>query len=97
VTSKVVQLIPRPEPDRGDDDAPVAIGATAVYTVKEVSTLLTLSLGSTYALIRQGAIPALRLGGRWVVPKRRFHAWLDGLSEDADQQAPTGTDGRGWR
>jgi excisionase family DNA binding protein len=49
----------------------------AVYTVKEVSQLLAVSLGGTYALVRAGRIPAIKLGGRWVIPKRRFHAWLE--------------------
>lgn len=56
----------------------------AVYTVPEVADLLCLSRGSTYAMLRTGQIPALRLGSRWVIPKRRFHSWLD------DQ--PTGGD-----
>jgi excisionase family DNA binding protein len=43
--------------------------------------MLSLSLGSTYALVRTGDIPAKKMGGRWVIPKRRFHAWLDDLPE----------------
>ncbi|MGH3628426.1 MAG: helix-turn-helix domain-containing protein [Sciscionella sp.] len=49
----------------------------AVYTVKEVAYLLSLSLGNAYELVRDGTIPAERLGRRWVVPRKRFHAWLD--------------------
>lgn len=49
----------------------------AVYSVPEVARLLSLSLGSTYALLREGEIPARKLGARWVIPKKRFHAWLD--------------------
>lgn len=78
--SPVVRLVPRN-------------GATIVepvtYTVREVAKLLGLSLGSTYALVRDGTIPATRLGGRWVIPRTRFHAWLDAATE-----CPvTGTDG----
>ncbi|MBV9447501.1 MAG: helix-turn-helix domain-containing protein [Streptosporangiaceae bacterium] len=54
----------------------------AVYTVAEVAQLLALSRGTAYALVRDGTIPALRLGGRWVVPGTRFHAWLDSLEDD---------------
>jgi excisionase family DNA binding protein len=50
-----------------------------VYTVAEVSELLALSLGSTYTLVREGSIPAVRMGGRWLIPKKRFHTWLDSL------------------
>jgi excisionase family DNA binding protein len=56
----------------------------AVYTVVEVAQLLSLSRGTAYALVRDGTIPALRLGGRWVVPRARFHAWLDSLEDDKD-------------
>lgn len=59
----------------------------AVYTVKEVAHMLSLSLGGTYALVRDGTIPSLKMGGRWVIPKRRFHAWLDGLAV-ADDPGP---------
>jgi excisionase family DNA binding protein len=51
----------------------------AVYNVREVSQMLSISLGGTYQLCRDGKIPALKLGGRWVVPKARFHTWLDNL------------------
>lgn len=49
----------------------------AVYNVREVSAMLSISLGGTYQLCRDGTIPALKLGGRWVIPKARFHNWLD--------------------
>ena len=64
----------RPEPPSA---AVAEHDESGVYTVKEVSRYLRLSLGGTYALIRSGEIPARKLGGRWVVPKRRFAAWLD--------------------
>jgi excisionase family DNA binding protein len=54
----------------------------AVYTVVEVAQLLSLSRGTAYALVRDGTIPALRLGGRWVVSRARFHAWLDSLEDE---------------
>jgi excisionase family DNA binding protein len=55
-------------------------------TVKEVAYLLTLSLGNTYELIRAGTIPAHRLGRRWVIPRARFHAWLDSLTVEPEPQ-----------
>lgn len=55
----------------------------AVYTVTEVARLLSLSRGTTYALVRDGTIPARRLGCRWVISRAQFHAWLDGLREEA--------------
>ncbi len=63
------------------------------YTVRQVATLLGLSLGSTYALVRDGTIPATRLGGRWVIPRTRFHTWLDTIADaPADAVSATGTD-----
>jgi excisionase family DNA binding protein len=72
---------------------PGAVPATpppplAVYTVQEVAHLLGLALGGTYTLIREGTIPAIKAGGRWVVPKKRFHAWLDGVEDQADEPDP---------
>jgi excisionase family DNA binding protein len=52
-----------PGPATSGDVVPFG-GGSAVYTVKEVSQYLRLSLGGTYALIRSGEIPALKLGGR---------------------------------
>ena len=60
-----------------------AVGTPATYTVKEVATLLGLSLGGTYQAIRAGEIPAKRIRGRWIVPRHRFHAWLDAQDNDA--------------
>lgn len=64
----------RPRPNRG----------RLVYTVQEVADMLGLGLGGTYTLIREGTIPALKIGGRWVVPKNRFHTWLDGVDDQTD-------------
>jgi excisionase family DNA binding protein len=53
----------------------------AVYTVQEVAELLGLALSGTYVLLREGTIPAMRVGSRWLIPKKRFHAWLESLGE----------------
>jgi excisionase family DNA binding protein len=53
----------------------------AVYTVREVAELLGIHLGGAYELVRSGAIPAERLGRRWVIPCARFEAWLSGTGE----------------
>jgi excisionase family DNA binding protein len=86
VTATVLTFTPRT--DRGHATTPPGPATPpptpitrAVYTVAEVAELLDLSLGSTYALVRTGDIPAKKMGGRWVIPKRRFHAWLDDLPE----------------
>lgn len=52
------------------------------YTVEEVAALLGIARGVAYESVRSGEIPATRVGRRWLVPRRRFHAWLDGASQD---------------
>jgi excisionase family DNA binding protein len=64
--------------------------AAAVYTVAQVALLLDLSLGSTYTLIRAGEIPAKKMGARWVIPKRRFHLWLDTDDQTARRNTEDG-------
>jgi excisionase family DNA binding protein len=87
--TKVIAFVPRTResaessPDDGDTFV-LSMGERAVYTVKEVAHLLSLSLGGTYALVRDGTIPAKKMGGRWVVPKRRFHVWLDSCIDSPD-------------
>jgi excisionase family DNA binding protein len=73
----VVALVPRARDD-------TTASKRAVYTVVEVAQLLSLSRGSAYALVRNGTIPAVRLGSRWVVPRTRFHAWLDSLVDQTN-------------
>lgn len=80
----VVRLVPR---------TAATVIEPVTYTVREVAKLLGLSLGSTYVLVRDGTIPATRLGGRWVIPRNRFHTWLDAVTEPA----ATGTDLGGRR
>lgn len=63
-----------------DPDDPISyndVPGSQVYTVRQVATLLGINLGVTYELIRHGEIPAKRLGRRWVIPRRLFHAWLN--------------------
>jgi excisionase family DNA binding protein len=51
---------PRPPPT---DDTSVR-----VYTVAETAKILRLGLTKTYDNILSGRIPAIKLGGRWLVP-----------------------------
>jgi excisionase family DNA binding protein len=68
------------------------------YTVRQVAALLGLSLGSAYTLVRDGTIPATRLGGRWVIPRTRFHTWLDTITDQSrDTLSATGTETYGRR
>lgn len=71
------------EQDTSPADVEVPAGRL-VYTVAEVSALLSLSLGGTYALVRSGGIPARKLGGRWVIPIRAFEDWLNDCTQLPD-------------
>jgi excisionase family DNA binding protein len=68
---------PKSRPERGE----LASVTRLTYTVDEVAYLLNLSRGITYQYVREGVIPAEGVGRRWVISRRRLHAWLDGLSE----------------
>ena len=39
--------------------------------------VLDLSRGNAYRYVREGVIPAKRVGRRWMVPRKTFHAWLE--------------------
>ena len=74
----------KPDADDPDDESEYVIeDDRAVYTVRQVAWLLSLSVGTTYELLRAGEIPATRLGSRWIIPRVRFHAWLDSCAEGA--------------
>jgi excisionase family DNA binding protein len=51
------------------------------YTVDEVAVLLGIARCVAYQYVRTGVIPAERIGRRWLVPRKRLHAWLDGRPE----------------
>ena len=48
------------------------------YSVPEASRLLGLSPRHGYELCRRGELPALRLGGRWIIPRGRLEEMLAG-------------------
>lgn len=52
-----------------------------IYSVDEVAALLGIARGVAYESVRNGSIPATRVGRRWLVPRKRFHAWLDGADQ----------------
>ena len=70
---------------RFDPADPISVSdlpGTEIYTVAQVARMLNMNVGSVYQLLRDGVIPAKRLGRRWIVPRRRFHQWLDELSNE---------------
>ena len=65
-----------------DHDLP----ARAVYTVEDVAAMLGLARCIAYARVRDGSIPARKIGHRWVISKAAFHAWLDGDGRSAGRR-----------
>ena len=49
-----------------------------VYTVAETAKILRLGLTKTYENIISGRIPAIKLGGRWLVPHEALIRLLQG-------------------
>jgi|SRR6516165_7584439 len=50
-----------------------------VYTVAETAKILRLGLTKTYDNIISGRIPAIKLGGRWLVPHEALVRLLQGV------------------
>jgi excisionase family DNA binding protein len=50
--------------------------APDLMTVKECASLLRITLHKAYELVKAEEIPAIRLGGRWRIPKARLIADL---------------------
>jgi excisionase family DNA binding protein len=50
-----------------------------VMQVKEVAAVLRLGKNKTYALIKDGTIPHIKLGRKVLVPKKKVLALLDNL------------------
>ena len=70
---------------RFDSADPVSVKdlpGLAIYTAPHVARMLSINVGTVYQLLRDGVIPAKRLGRRWVIPRKRFHEWLDGLEQE---------------
>jgi len=76
VSANVVLL----DVSRVDPSDPISVNdrpGTEIYTVSQVARMLNMNLGTIYQLLRNGVIPAKRLGRRWVISRNRFHEWLD--------------------
>ncbi len=52
------------------------------YTVIETAKLLGVGKTRVYEGVADGTIPAIRLGGRWIIPKFALHRFLGGSTND---------------
>lgn len=48
-----------------------------VYTVEEVMAILGKSRSFVYKMLRQGEIPAKKLGSSYIIPRKIFDNWLE--------------------
>lgn len=55
------------------------------YDAGEAAELLGLSRSMVYKACREGEIPALRFGTRWVIPRQGLDALLDGCRQNRRQ------------
>ena len=79
--ANVIQL----DVSRVDASDPITVSdlpGTEIYTAPEVARMLNMNLGTIYQLLRNGVIPAKRLGRRWVISRKRFHQWLDDRGQE---------------
>jgi len=51
------------------------------YSVEDVAAMLGIARGKAYEHVRSGEIPSIRMGRRLLVPRARFHAWLNGQTQ----------------
>ncbi|MQB00419.1 MAG: helix-turn-helix domain-containing protein [Actinobacteria bacterium] len=58
-------------------------------TLEDVATYLSVSVPQVYALVRSGALPAIKIGGRgvWRVDKQKLDEYVDRLHEETQQWA----------
>jgi excisionase family DNA binding protein len=57
-------------------------GEALTMSVEEAGRALGISRGLAYELVARGELPALRLGRRWVVPRRALERMLEGAVGD---------------
>ncbi len=59
-------------------------------TVAEAAQVLRIGERTAYKLVRQGRLPAIRVGNQWRIEKEAFEAWLaqggDPGSEGKDER-----------
>jgi excisionase family DNA binding protein len=53
---------------------------TLTYSVEDVAKLLGIARNNAYERVRAGDIPSIRMGRRYLIPRERFHAWLNGTT-----------------
>ena len=63
------------DPSAGSGATPV--NSSYLLTVPEAARLLRISRNLSYELIRQNALPHVRLGRRILIPKQGLESWIE--------------------
>ena len=53
----------------------------STLSVREVAEDLGIGLGQAYEAVKAGEIPALKVGGCWLVSRTRYQHWRDGSGD----------------
>lgn len=58
-------------------------------TLEDVATYLNVSVPQTYALVRSGELPAIKIGGRgvWRVDRRQLEAYIQRAHQETEKYA----------
>lgn len=51
-----------------------------VYSTKEVSELLCIGMNKVYDLIHENKIPYVKVGKKFIIPKKALETWLNSSS-----------------
>lgn len=58
-------------------DGATTVDSNFLLTVPEAARLLRISRNLAYELIRQNALPHVRLGRRILIPRRGLESWIE--------------------
>ena len=56
-----------------------AVKEKRTYTVKEIQEILDVSKPTVYALLKRKEFHSIIIGGKHLISKKSFDAWLDGI------------------
>ena len=78
-----------PGKDKDREERPEPTLEPRYVTLEDVALYLSVSVPQVYALVRSGALPAVKIGGRgiWRVDRRKLDEYLERLEEDTRQWA----------
>ena len=64
-------------------------GATATYRPDDLARMLGISRNGVYTALRNGKIPHIRIGRRFVIPKAAVESWFQSIGRQSGQQGLT--------